>query len=100
MREMVNASTIIDAFGGPQALARLVQTNRSTISMWRRSGIPAGRCLQIAELAKRHGLQDYTLEVLLRDGVRPAADAGPDDEMPPAPDATPAGDDPIETKTG
>lgn len=66
------AGSIIDELGGTGAVADGLALADSTVSSWRERGLPAGRCLALAELAKRRGRSDITLEVLLRAAERPA----------------------------
>ena len=78
---------IIAAFGGYEQLARDVGVVRSATANWLRKGIPTGRCLQLAELARAKGLdqdgaQDgqarpaITLETLMRSAAEHIARRG------------------------
>lgn len=55
---------IIDELGGTSALAALLQVDDSTVSTWRRRGIPPGRWSDLVKLAKRKRRSDITFEVL------------------------------------
>jgi hypothetical protein len=66
------ACHVIDAFGGPGALARLLGIHRSTVARWEtpedRSGtggiVPRRRVDKVAELAKTHGITWFTPEYM------------------------------------
>jgi hypothetical protein len=47
----MDATDIIDAFGGYTALAKEIGLGRTAVYMWFSNGIPKARCLQLAKLA-------------------------------------------------
>jgi hypothetical protein len=62
----MDTAAIIAALGGNQAVADELGLYPSAVSMWRTTGIPTKRCLELYEMAKRVRAKRITLEVLLR----------------------------------
>jgi hypothetical protein len=62
----MDAGAIIDALGGSTRIAAELNLYPSAVSMWRRSGIPTARCLELFDMAGRLKVDSITLEILLR----------------------------------
>lgn len=69
----MDASDIVEAFGGYRTLADDLGLGRTTVFMWRTTGIPKARCLELAALAKERGLASVTLEILMQSKPRSAS---------------------------
>lgn len=50
------ADNVIDALGGTSAVARLIETQPSTVHYWRRHGIPASRMAHLRLVANAKGI--------------------------------------------
>jgi hypothetical protein len=74
----MDASDIIEAFGGYRPLANDLGIGPSAVFMWRDTGIPKGRCLELAELAKERGIASVTLEILMQSKPRAPLPPGPE----------------------
>jgi hypothetical protein len=63
---------VIDELGGTSTLAALLQVDDSTVSTWRRRGIPPGRWAEVVKVAKRRRCAKITFEALaaLHEGAR------------------------------
>jgi hypothetical protein len=55
---------IIDGLGGTVAVAAGLELDKTSVSKWRRNGIPPGRWLSLVKFAERQGRSDLTLEIL------------------------------------
>lgn len=75
--EILQCDEIIDALGGTAYLARVLFIQQSAVTAWRHNGIPAGRCLALAEIAARKKLPHFSVEVLMRSQPRSAFDPLP-----------------------
>jgi hypothetical protein len=64
--EGMNASQIVDAFGGNAALAEAIGIGKNAISTWRKVGIPATRVHDLAQLAETRQVAGVNLKVLLQ----------------------------------
>jgi hypothetical protein len=78
----MDASEIIEAFGGYRNLADDLGLGRTTVFMWRTTGVPKARCLELAALAKERGLKGVTLEVLMQSKPTDPASLPPGSETP------------------
>jgi hypothetical protein len=66
--------SIIDALGGTGAVADALSDWKSTVSGWRKRGIPSARWASIVRLANDKGESGITLEVLADLAERRPAD--------------------------
>ena len=60
----MDASQIIDEFGGPVAVAKRLGAGRTAVYNWRRDGIPAKFWLPLLDAAKAEGKGHITPEAL------------------------------------
>jgi len=56
--------TVLDDLGGNGVIAAELGVHDSTVSTWRRRGIPPGRWAAIVDLADRRGCPEITFEAL------------------------------------
>lgn len=56
----MNASQIIDAFGGIGPVADVTGASRSAVSNWRRDGIPARYWFALLDVARRKRMKGVT----------------------------------------
>jgi hypothetical protein len=64
--EILRCDEILDALGGTAYLSRVFLIQKSAVAAWRKNGIPASRCLALAEIAVRKKLPHFTVETLIR----------------------------------
>lgn len=56
--------TVIDELGGTLKVSSALGLEKSTVSTWRRRGIPASRWASLVRLASDRGVPDVTFEAL------------------------------------
>jgi hypothetical protein len=54
---LLTASQVIDAFGGTSSFALVCRASPSSVSEWRKSGLPARRFETIRRLAAERGMR-------------------------------------------
>ena len=64
--------SVIDALGGTDAVAGSLSQAKSTVSGWRKRGIPSPHWAAVVKLAAELGQDDLTLEVLATLSARKA----------------------------
>jgi len=67
---MDTPGSVIDALGGTDKVAEALSQTPSTVSGWRKRGIPSGHWPALVALADLLGRNDITLEVLALGAAR------------------------------
>lgn len=52
----MDPNSLIDAFGGPGAVARLLGIRQPSVSEWRHRGIPVDKKIRLACIAEQRGI--------------------------------------------
>lgn len=60
----MTADAVLDKLGGNSAIAAELGVDDTTVSTWRRRGIPPGRWPALVKLASQRGIPDVSFESL------------------------------------
>lgn len=72
---MSTPDSVINALGGTKAVASALSLNKSSVSCWRKRGIPPTHFASLARLATEKGVSAVTLEALSEmDGAKASAE--------------------------